>query len=344
MSKYYARQTWSWAVSIIERKSNTTITYWNVLSLNLIQINELLSFYNWEDPISFLQEKIDEFYSDKCDFDENTSWSEFKEKKIISEQANLSNLSYAYLKNFEKDISFFDKIKSFLTWLKIINWLDKTQEASKKFLKENWFEVKEQVKWNYWFSFTVVENKERNEVTFSFRWTNDFLDLISNLDMINKEVPKQLISSFWLLKRKMNEYVKDWTKVIFNWHSLWWAIAQLSTFVFPRTTYKTFTFNSYWVSDVVRKVLFKEHQNKNTVSKLIASNYLLFLKRNSYSNNKESISKYIDKIWEKFTRVETEWVWVITEIWSYDWKNIVVNWVKWHSINWILDWISLNNF
>lgn len=99
---------------------------------------------------------------------------------------------------------------------------------------KNDYSVLEQIKDDgNWFSVTILEEKETNNLVLTVRWTNDLADIfMSDLQIglnsfwLSDSMPSQVESLKKVLTELWNKY--SWRNVKLLWHSLWWYLSEVS--------------------------------------------------------------------------------------------------------------------
>ena len=140
----------------------------------------------------------------------------------------------------------------------LINWL---KEIKKQKLLEN-RNILEQLEWEFevldyypkdldkddsWFWAMFLEDKNWKKY-ISIRWTEitDWWDLWSDMNLVFSRVPEWQTKDMIDFMERILKSLWPNEKIRVIWHSLWWALSQILTSMYPDKVKETYTFNSPW--------------------------------------------------------------------------------------------------
>ena len=162
----------------------------------------------------------------------------------------------------------------------------------------------------------MFENKRWN-IYVGIRWTEfsinpfktDWQDIKADVQLIIKHIPDQVKDLIKFVQNLQKDYQDK--KIVVIGHSLWWALTQICTTLFPNIIIESYTFNSPWADNL-----------KWTISWY--DKYKTLYEKNKVDN----------KVRDKIFNVRWDWQFSpITDLWEDIWNNeIIVKWVKSHSI------------
>ncbi|EKE26960.1 MAG: hypothetical protein ACD_4C00105G0002 [uncultured bacterium (gcode 4)] len=159
------------------------------------------------------------------------------------------------IKTFEVTAYVDAHTKELLKWL-IMNIFENSKQKSLKLWQE--FQDKYDIlsdpenDTTSWFQAMLVSerrNKDPNELTLLLRWTDEMKDIWSDLQILEWwELPEQVKPMLTYFKKLISKYPDKVFNVI--WHSLWWALAQILTLLYPDKVKWAHTFNAPWIKHI----------------------------------------------------------------------------------------------
>lgn len=170
--------------------------------------------------------------------------------------------------------------------------------------------------WDSWFWGVLLEKWWKKFI--AIRWTEitDFWDLKEDSKLAIWRFPDKQSKD---LIKFIDRVIKPWEKFNIVWHSLWWALSQITTSMYANQVEETYTFNSPWVANLT----------------IDNSDRQKFVKFRDFEYNKE-------KVWDKIVNVRWDsWIMPIANLWKDLWNyEIVLKNLLSHSITETVSYIE----
>jgi len=311
---YRAKKTKTW-FSIYSKREKRIISYWNKTIRDISVINKALKTYKWEDPVWFLKELFFDINELNIAF-QNEYWE--YDKPEIEVFANLANTSYY---EDEQNKSIIQKIKDYIFWEK------KKITKSLKFMVNNKIWIEKRIQNDMWLTCDVYNQLWK--IVVSFRWTDWPNDLLDNAWLVFWNIPEQLRKS----SEEIITYIEKfrWREIFIVWHSLWWALAKITHFLFYEPLSKAISFNAPWVEWILLNSLSSRdfwHLNES---------FKEYIKDKWLSENEQWYYSFLSNYWNLVTRIDSNWASLIEWVWTKIWKWYTVKKAEWHSLDTLIN-------
>ena len=310
---------------------NQKIDKWSEWKLNF-SIDTLKAHLEYKEKLILYSKIADLAYADY------KIWS-----KVKITQVHIDLLEYPYIawlvdKPTENDKYFISKMQPYVKYAWEITYLinpsnfkdnlqyikpaleqikqERKVQLQRKLSQLKGFKIIEFEKTNSGFAAVAFEDKNWN-IYVGIRWTEfswnpfktDWKDVKADIQLVIKHIPDQVKDLIKFIQKLKSDYPNK--KIVVVWHSLWWALTQICTTLFPNIVIESYTFNSPWADNLKWTISWYD-----SFKKLYESNRF---------NNKVR-DKIFNVRWDgRFSP--------ITDLWEDIWNNeIIVKWVSSHSI------------